>query len=338
MSQFISERSPAWPRRALQLAGISELSWGVGVVAFPNALMQWADMHPPSRPQIWQAVGVFVAWYGLAYLWAASAPARYWPITLVGLLGKLLAPLAFAWGVVAEGVAWRWGWIVLAHDVVWWAPFGALLYDAFRQNSKPSGSKPEYESLDEALCEARSHRGATLAELSAGRRVLVVCLRHAGCTFCREALADLSARRQHLESHGVVLALVYMESPLHMAQRCDYYGLEDVHRFCDPECRLYRALGLERGRFRQLFGWRVWRRVLRAALVDGHGVGALAGDGFQMPGVFLLENGKVINAYRAQTVADRPDYAAVALCPGHEDPSRQTRRRVALARRLANVA
>jgi peroxiredoxin len=338
MSQLISERCSVWPKRVLQLAGISELIWGLGVMAFPNVLTQWVDLHPPSRPQLWQALGLFVVVSGLAYLWAASAPARRWPITLAGLVSKLPAPLVFAWGLFDGSAAWHWGWIVLAQDVVWWVPFAALLYDAFRQNSQPAGSKPEYRSLDEALREARSHRGATLAELSARQRVLVIFLRHAGCTFCREALADLSVRREQLESHGVVLALVHMGSPLHMAQQCAYYELEDVHRFRDPECRLYRAFGLERGRFRQLFGWRVWRRVLRAALVDGHGLGALAGDGFQMPGVFLLEDGQVINAYRAQTVADRPDYAAVALCPEHEDPSRETPPSAASARRLASVA
>ena len=41
-------------------------------------------------------------------------------------------------------------------------------------------------------------------------------------------------------------------------------------------------------------------------------VGKLVGDGFQMPGVFLLRNGRIEKAFRHQTAADRPDYCELA--------------------------
>jgi hypothetical protein len=41
-------------------------------------------------------------------------------------------------------------------------------------------------------------------------------------------------------------------------------------------------------------------------------VGRLAGDGFQMPGVFLIFKGEVIRSYRHHTAADRPDYINLA--------------------------
>ena len=48
----------------------------------------------------------------------------------------------------------------------------------------------------------RSHRGATLEQLSADSPTLVVFLRHAGCMFCREALSDLSRQRAAIEPTG----------------------------------------------------------------------------------------------------------------------------------------
>jgi hypothetical protein len=61
-----------------------------------------------------------------------------------------------------------------------------------------------------------------------------------------------------------------------------------------------------------MFGWAVWRRAARALVADGHGVGMLAGDGFQMPGAFLVLNGKIVREYRHDTAASRPDYCKLA--------------------------
>jgi hypothetical protein len=85
------------------------------------------------------------------------------------------------------------------------------------------------------------------------------------------------------------------------------YGLHHAHRFSDPDCRLYQAFGLHRGRFKQLFSVDVVVRGLRAIL-RGHGIGKLAGDGFRMPGAFVLIDGNVVVAQRATSAADQPDY------------------------------
>jgi hypothetical protein len=84
------------------------------------------------------------------------------------------------------------------------------------------------------------------------------------------------------------------------------YGLADVDHFSDPERRLYQAFDLSRAAWWQLFGPRVWGRGL-AAIVR-HGQGAIDGDGFQMPGAFVLREGRITRAFRHQTAADRPDY------------------------------
>jgi len=89
------------------------------------------------------------------------------------------------------------------------------------------------------------------------------------------------------------------------------YGLGDVARVSDPDRALYRAFHLRRGGLRDVVGPAVWRRGTEA-VAAGHGLGRIAGDAMQMPGVFVLEGGRVVKAFRHRTAADRPDYVAMA--------------------------
>jgi len=171
------------------------------------------------------------------------------------------------------------------------------------------GELPDWQR---AVREMRSHRGATLEQLSADSPTLVVFLRHTGCVFCREALADLSRQRATIEAAGARLVLVHMSDPLSATLRFERYSLGDVHRYSDPKCVLYRAFGLPRGSFRQVLGAWVWWRGLIAAVLCGHGIGRLEGDGFRMPGVFLLDHGRIMAEHRAVSAADRPDYVDIA--------------------------
>jgi peroxiredoxin len=268
-------------------------------------------MQPPRYPQIWQCVGMIVGVYGIGYLVAARSPYRHWPIVLVGLLGKILGPIGFLQAALTGTLPWLWGTTILTNDLLWWIPFTAILYGAFRFHTAPSHTLPEL-SWSDAMREVKSHRGASLGELSRHQPLLVVFLRHAGCTFCREAMADLARQRPAIERQGVKLAIVHMSSPLNATQTLARYGLDDVHRFSDPECRLYEAFGLSRGRFSQLFGPSVWMRGTVAGVLEGHGIGMLEGDGFRMPGVFLLRDGRIVAEFRGSTAADRPDYIGLA--------------------------
>ena len=110
------------------------------------------------------------------------------------------------------------------------------------------------------------------------------------------------------ESLGVRLALVHMGDDRLGEKFFKSCGLADVARVADPDRTLYRAFKLRRGRICQLFGFRVWRRAISAAL-RGHWPGSLQGDSFQMPGLFLIRNGEVVRTFRYETAADRPDYA-----------------------------
>lgn len=169
----------------------------------------------------------------------------------------------------------------------------------------------ECEISESALSQAQTQSGETLSELSRRGPVLVVFLRHSGCTFCRQALADLAACRQAITAAGVTIALVHMDTDAAAAVLFAKYGLQDVPRISDPAQDLYRAFHLARGGVSQVVGTRVWGTGLKS-LLAGHLPGVPVGDVWQMPGVFLVHNGRVLRAFRHATSGDRPDYVALA--------------------------
>lgn len=315
MNANIDRNEPRWMRRVLVAAGVYNLVWGAAIILFPTALFRLVGMDLPRYPQIWQCVGMIVGVYGIGYLIAATDPLRHWPITLVGLLGKVFGPIGFVGAFIGGELPLAFGTTIITNDLIWWIPFAAILYQAFKaSNDRSSGTDPEFKSATKTLV---SHRGATLAELSSEKKTLVVFLRHIGCPFCREMVAKLASQQAKLQSGGIQLAIVHMTSPLLATQFLGQYGLDYVHRFSDPECTLYRAFGVSRGSFGQLFGRKVWLRS--GGVAQGHGIGLLSGDGFRMPAAFVLEHGEIVTAIRATSAADSFDFAKIVGLTGHND-------------------
>ena len=322
-----------WMRVVLVAAALYNIAWGGWVILDPGAMFRLTGMAEPLYPQLWQCVGMIVGVYGVGYAIAAGAPLRHWPIVLVGLLGKIFGPVGFAAAVLAGELPASWGWTILTNDLVWWVPFALILLAAVRaargEGAVALTSRP---SVELALRMARCQSGESLLSLSRRRPRLVVCLRHLGCTFCRESLADLSAVRSQLEGSGVGIVLVHPSSDERAAELFETYGLADLPRFADPDRVLYRSLGLARGRLLQVLGPRVfWRGAV--ATLRGHLIGRKSGDVWQMPGVFLIRDGDVVDAFRHRDVAERPDYPAIAarldeLAPsGADAAARQAARR-----------
>jgi uncharacterized membrane protein HdeD (DUF308 family) len=302
-------------RRWLAAAGIYNLIWGAAMVLAPvttlNALGV-APGHTDLWPQLWACIGMIVGVYGVGYLIAARDPARHWPIVLVGLLGKILGPIGFVDAAVRGDLPWSMGVTILTNDLLWWIPFGMILWHAARvaQPAPPPGRV----TLAEALDRLRDDRGRPLRTITDERRTLVVLLRHAGCTFCRQTLADLAQALPTLRRQGVGLLIVGMSNdPADLKDLGARYAVTDAAWCADPDRLLYRALDLGRGSFRQLFGPRVWIAAALATL-RGHVVGTLQGDGFQMPGAFLIHGDRVLRAHRHATAADRPNLEDLA-CP-----------------------
>ncbi len=155
-------------------------------------------------------------------------------------------------------------------------------------------------------------QGDSVFELSTKKPVLLVFLRHFGCIFCREALQDLSKLQSEIVEKGGHLVFVHMSDKKTAEQYFKKYKLNDPFWVADPDCYYYQEFGLMKGSLSQLFGFKTWVRGFDAAVIKGNGLSwKQLGDGFQMPGIFLIKNGEILYEFIHDSVADRPDYLKI---------------------------
>ena len=160
------------------------------------------------------------------------------------------------------------------------------------------------------LREYRTETGRTLLELVDESPVLLIFLRHFGCSFCRQTLDDVSRIRTQIEGQGIRPVFVHLGSPERAKPYFDYYHLSDVERISDPQATLYQLpfFALSRTNpYLHFLNPTVWKGWLKGAMFK-YGIGMIKEDAEQMPGVFFLKDRKIVRAFRHRTIADEPDY------------------------------
>ncbi len=160
------------------------------------------------------------------------------------------------------------------------------------------------------MAEVHTESGATLLELTEASPVLLVFLRHFGCSFCRKAISDVAELQGELAARGVRPVFVHLGTVEIAKAHFDYYGLSDVERVNDPEAAVYRlpAFGLRRvNPWWHLGNPVVWWGWLNGTIFK-HGIGKIEADGHQMPGAFFLKGTRVVRGYVNKTIADEVDY------------------------------
>src|SRR5271168_2322902 len=96
------------------------------------------------------------------------------------------------------------------------------------------------DEVAQTLAGIRTESGASLLALVKASPVLLVFLRHFGCSFCRQAISDVADLRGELNKRGVRPVFVHLGTPERAKPFFDYYGIGDVERVSDPEAAIYR--------------------------------------------------------------------------------------------------
>jgi peroxiredoxin len=159
-----------------------------------------------------------------------------------------------------------------------------------------------------------ANTGETLSVMSHEKPIMLVFLRHFGCTFCREALADISKRKNDIEATGTRIVFVHMASDEIAERYFNRYKLEGATHISDPDCKYYKAFGLVKGNLTQLFGLQTFIRGFESSVIEGHGLGPMLGDGFQMPGIFVIQEDEIKESFIHKLASDRPNYVELAKC------------------------
>ena len=166
----------------------------------------------------------------------------------------------------------------------------------------------------ELLMRMTTNIGQSVSDISMTKPVLLVFLRHFGCQYCREAMADLSKFRPTLETQNIELVFVHMAEDEIAEDYFIKFNLKNVQHMSDPTYRYYAAFGLLKASVNQMFGLQSWFRGFSAMAKYGSETGSQLGDNFQMPGVFMIFENEIRDSYIHRNASDRPDYMKLTHC------------------------
>ena len=123
MKNLTNTNYKSWEERVLLLAGIYNILFGAICVLKPALLFNLISMDLPKYLFLWQCIGMIVGVYGIGYIIASKNPTRHWPITLVGLLGKVFGPIGFIDTAIKGSIKWEFGYVIFFNDLIWLIPF-----------------------------------------------------------------------------------------------------------------------------------------------------------------------------------------------------------------------
>jgi hypothetical protein len=136
-----------------------------------------------------------------------------------------------------------------------------------------------------------------LSDFYKEKPLILVFLRHFGCIFCREQIAEL---RQFKTENIVLVGMGRVQETKDFKQK-----MEIPQRIIsDPNKLLYDGFGLRRGSFGQVFNPTLVSKSIRL-MQGGHRAGMLKADPWMLAGVFRIEqDGEVSFSHYASDISD----------------------------------
>jgi hypothetical protein len=181
------------------------------------------------------------------------------------------------------------------------------------QQLQTEETNPQKAEMAAVLGEYRTETGRTLLALLDESPLLLIFLRHFGCSFCRQTLEDVSRIRGAIEAKGIRPVFVHLGTPERAKPYFDYFALSDVERVSNPDASLHARSVFQLPRksaFSHFLVPKVWKAWLGGG-IRKHGIGMIKEDGEQMPGIFYLRDRTIVRAFRYKTIADEPDYLKI---------------------------
>jgi len=283
--------------------------WGVVVILYPHLLSSVIISQGNTTLVFWDFMSIVTFILGLVLFIASFDPFKHWLIILLASLFHMAMVGGFL-------VGYRFGWFsgdympfLFFNHIIWLIPNGYVLYMVYRRAFETDDMLIDtFNSDDYPLSLFDTTDGRNIGEMAEQGPLLLVFLRHFGCPFCKESLLQLKEYRARLEERGISIVVVYMVNDKVANEYLSTYDLQDLAQVSDPEEIFYKSFRLKRGSFIQLFGLKVWMRWVSLGWKKKLFNTRPEGDVAQMPGIFLLNDGRVVKQYVHRSVADTPDY------------------------------
>lgn len=294
---------------SLFISAIYFVIWSLVVIMFPSILNSVVIEQGFTPVVFWDFMSLVTFILGIGLFIAAGNPHRHWPIILMVSLFHLAMIGGFVFGYTIGFFNNLFIRFIILNHLIWLIPNAIVLYKVYRRSFETDEMLMDtFSSEQYPLSLFDTTDGRNLGEMHEEKPLMLVFLRHFGCPFCKESLLQLAEHRRQLEAEGIGIVLVYMVDDKTAEAYLTEYGLNDVAQVSDPEEIFYKSFRLKRGSFLQLFGLKVWVRWVELAFRKKLFNTKPAGDVAQMPGTFLLQEGKVVKEFVHKSVADSPDY------------------------------
>ena len=285
----------------LKALALINILWGLSVPFMSHILNAFFGGEALLYTQMLQCVGIIFGALGVGYFIASENPAKHWPIIFVGFLVNILLSLNFLYSLIFNDTHAFMALSLLINVGIWPVPLYYILLSAYEENTLEESSPKRFHDL---IKFARTNQGPSLLDLSDKNKVLLVFIRHFGCTFCRETVSEIAKLEKVIEGKKLTLVYVHMSDPSFGDEFFSKYYNHPIYHVADPTRTLYKSLGLKRGNLYQLFGPMTWIRGVWAGVFKGHGIGGFEGDTLQLGGVFVLSQGQIIFEKKASCASE----------------------------------
>lgn len=149
----------------------------------------------------------------------------------------------------------------------------------------------------------------TLRDQIGREPTLLIFLRHIGCHFGRETIADL--QKVSSQSNDYPNIVFVYEGTVAQGHKHLHPLWPDAPFIADPTRYFFQAFGLQRGGIRELFDLPVWVGTVRA-LFKTKAVLQRSGDFWQMPGAFLIQHDRILWQHHYRHAGNHPAWREVA--------------------------
>lgn len=277
--------------KILKLGSLYHFIGGGIFLIFSSSLVHFFNVSESSHLFL-QVVGVFYLVFSIGYYFSSNYIEENWLFVLMALVEKVLFGLYGIFLVTRFGLNPAAISFFIVDAIVWICLLYRILDFIYAYNNYEEDSKTSFADLAKMV---RTNKGDRLIELSNKRPLLLVFIRHLGCTFCRETVSEISEIENKIKEKNLEPVFVHLSDPSFGDKFFGEYFNHEVSHISDPTRVLYRALKIKRGSLWQLYGLKTWYRGIVAAIFKGHGgVKSIEGDVMQLGAYFILDKGQIV--------------------------------------------
>lgn len=169
---------------------------------------------------------------------------------------------------------------------------------------KINRSPTEERVYDDLVVRSSSGQDMTIGAIRNERRGVLVFVRHFGCIFCRDRVAQTIAGVQERVMDDEFVAIVGNGTTPMAQDFIETFGLE-IPLYTDRLGSVYRTLGMER---KLGLGPRSWLSAI-SAFRKGHRQGQVRGDPLQQGGAIVFDaNGRVVHSQIDESAGENVDW------------------------------